>query len=360
MKASVAVWVLLCCCMTETQGRGDLARQKDTSPEGSPDWTPEAAQASSQQVAEPDIHTVLREMSVKIAQQEVELRCTKTQVEDMQTRLRDSESKAEAVETRLRDSESKAEAVETRLRDSERIIEGQRVELKYTMAQVQALETRLRVSESKVDVVETRLKASESKVEDLETRLRASEKTIEEQRDVIKELREAQEEQTAALGAVGDGLNLTGSQVEELRMEREESRVSFSTSLTSTGEVTIGPYSDNLPILVYKHVFSNMGNAYNPHTGIFTAPVRGMYHFVFFVHGIGHASVATAVSLHKNEEHIALAYAHQPSHNMTPSNGVSLLLEVGDVVYLKLWSSAWVYDSYHHQSTFSGHLLFQL
>ncbi|XP_063045414.1 complement C1q-like protein 2 [Engraulis encrasicolus] len=153
-------------------------------------------------------------------------------------------------------------------------------------------------------------------------------------------------------------LRASEKMVEELRRERDESRVSFSASLVSTGSVTFGPYSGPQPTLVYNHIFSNIGNAYNPHTGIFTAPVRGIYHFVFFVFGDGSSSTSTAVSLNKNGQHVALAYAHQPSHQMTPSNGVSLLLEVDDVVYIKAWGNSWVRDSYNHHSTFSGHLLF--
>ena len=44
---------------------------------------------------QPDIHTVLREMSVLMAEQRVELRYTKTQIEAMETRLRASENNSE-------------------------------------------------------------------------------------------------------------------------------------------------------------------------------------------------------------------------------------------------------------------------
>ena len=49
------------------------------------------------------------------------------------------------------------------------------------------------------------------------TRLRVCEIKVEEQRAAIKELKEKQEEQAAAVRAVGGSVNLTGSQVEELR-----------------------------------------------------------------------------------------------------------------------------------------------
>ena len=47
--------------------------------------------ATTQEKSKPDIHTALREMSALIAEQRVELRYTKTQMEAMETRLRASE-----------------------------------------------------------------------------------------------------------------------------------------------------------------------------------------------------------------------------------------------------------------------------
>ena len=68
--------------------------------------------------------------------------------------------------------------------------------------------------------------------------------------------------------AVGGSVNLTGSQVEELRREREESRVSFSASVvTSSSGENFGPYSTPTT-MVYRHVITNTGNAYNPNTGM--------------------------------------------------------------------------------------------
>ncbi|XP_031435089.1 complement C1q-like protein 2 [Clupea harengus] len=231
------------------------------------------------------------------------------------------------------------------LREMSALMAEQRVELRYTKTQMEAMETRLR--------------ASENKAETMETRLRASEKTVEEQRAVIKELKEKQEEQAAAVKAVGGSVNLTGSQVEELRREREERRVSFSASLVTSGSETFGPFSKPTT-LIYRHVITNTGSAYNPYTGVFRAPVRGVYYFAVFVYGGGHASTTTGVSLHKNEEHVVIAYSHQPSLQYSSSNGASLLLEVGDVVYVKLWPNAWVHDSYNHHTTFSGNLLFPM
>ncbi|XP_062376320.1 uncharacterized protein LOC134064419 [Sardina pilchardus] len=303
MKTCGALLVLLCCCLAETQLTGDTISDNDITHQGhygeaetrekevmgAAQRTEDAATASTQQTCQPDIHTVLREMSVLVTELRMELRHTKTQMEAMESRLRVSENKAETMESRLRASEKT----------------------------VEALEVRLRASESLVD----RLK-SENKAQSM-------------------------------------NLNLTVSQVEELRREREERRVSFSASLLASGSANTGPFSVATP-LVYRHIFTNVGNAYNPNTGVFTAPVRGVYNFVLFATSYGHASAPMGVSLHKNGEHVVLAYSRHTSGYKEGSNGASLLLEVGDVVYVKLWPNGWVHDSYNHLTTFSGHLLFPM
>ncbi|XP_062376319.1 uncharacterized protein LOC134064418 [Sardina pilchardus] len=339
MKTCGALLVLLCCCLAETQLTGDTISDNDITHQGhygeaetrenevmgAAQRTEDASTASTQQTCQPDIHTVLREMSALVVEQRVELRHTKTQMDAMETRLTD----------RLRASENKAETMETKLSASEN--------------KAETMETKLSASENKAETMETRLtdrlSASEKTVEALEVRLRASESLVEQLKSENK--------------AQSINLNHTVSQVDELRREREERRVSFSASLVASGIVNTGPFSVATP-LVYRHIFTNVGNAYNPNTGVFTAPVRGVYNFVLFVYGEGHASTPTRVSLHKNGDQVVLAESRHTSGNGEASNGASLLLEVGDVVYVKLWHNSWVRDSYNHHTTFSGHLLFPM
>uniref|UniRef100_A0A665SV85 Cerebellin 10 n=1 Tax=Echeneis naucrates TaxID=173247 RepID=A0A665SV85_ECHNA len=136
-------------------------------------------------------------------------------------------------------------------------------------------------------------------------------------------------------------------------------QVAFSASLLASGSGTVGPFNTHTP-LVFRYVVSNIGNAYNPNTGFFIAPVRGAYHFEFYIGAHGHASHPSGAVLVKNGEHIFIAYEHQPSHYGSSANGVTLLLEVGDVVFLRLWSNARIFDNTNHHSTFSGHLLFTM
>uniref|UniRef100_A0A3B3WUD2 C1q domain-containing protein n=1 Tax=Poecilia mexicana TaxID=48701 RepID=A0A3B3WUD2_9TELE len=137
-------------------------------------------------------------------------------------------------------------------------------------------------------------------------------------------------------------------------------QVAFSASVFAGGaQGYVGPFNTDT-VLVFRHVATNTGNAYNPHTGIFFAPVRGVYHFEFYLHGHGHASHPTAASLVKNGQQIFTAFEGQASSSVNPSNGVILHLESGDVVFVRLWRNARIYDTVDHHTTFSGHLLFPM
>uniref|UniRef100_A0A8C6TAP1 C1q domain-containing protein n=1 Tax=Neogobius melanostomus TaxID=47308 RepID=A0A8C6TAP1_9GOBI len=135
-------------------------------------------------------------------------------------------------------------------------------------------------------------------------------------------------------------------------------QVAFSASLLESGSGYTGPINAHTT-LVFRYVVSNIGSAYSPHTGLFTAPVRGAYHFEFYIldHGGAHAS---GVILVKNGEHIFMAGEHQTNGHSTAANGATLLLQAGDVVFLRLCENHRIYDNGNHHSTFSGHLLFPM
>nr|XP_020442874.1 complement C1q-like protein 2 [Monopterus albus] len=143
------------------------------------------------------------------------------------------------------------------------------------------------------------------------------------------------------------------------KLEKEVQQVAFSAALTNSDE-TLGP-SERDVTLIFKHVVTNIGNAYNPHTGFFTAPVRGAYHFEWHIGDIGGRSPATAAALVKNSERVFSAYANlTPSHFETSSESATLQLEAGDVVSVNKWATSGIYDNVNHHVTFSGHLLFTM
>ncbi|XP_063062315.1 complement C1q tumor necrosis factor-related protein 4-like isoform X2 [Engraulis encrasicolus] len=192
--------------------------------------------------------------------------------------------------------------ISTELRDMSRLILEQREELRHTKTQLEALENRLSASESLIDQLKAENQASQR--------------------------------------------------------EKEQSRVSFSASLLTGGTQSIGPAGD-LP-LVFKNIITNIGGAYSAYTGVFRAPIRGAYWFSLTVYGLGHQTIHTAASLLKNGGHVVIVYCHQPVYSGSCSNGASLLLEVGDEVFVRLHPGAWVRDIPQHPTTFSGHLLFPM
>uniref|UniRef100_A0A3Q3KEG8 C1q domain-containing protein n=1 Tax=Monopterus albus TaxID=43700 RepID=A0A3Q3KEG8_MONAL len=106
-------------------------------------------------------------------------------------------------------------------------------------------------------------------------------------------------------------------------------QVAFSAALVASGEVTLVPSNRDVT-MIFKHVVTNIGNAYNPQTGVFTAPVRGAYHFEWH---IGDVEGPTAAALVKNSERVFSAYASlAPGLYGTSSESATLQLDAGDVV----------------------------
>uniref|UniRef100_A0A3B4XIK4 Complement C1q tumor necrosis factor-related protein 3-like n=1 Tax=Seriola lalandi dorsalis TaxID=1841481 RepID=A0A3B4XIK4_SERLL len=146
--------------------------------------------------------------------------------------------------------------------------------------------------------------------------------------------------------------------VVDQRAELNRSKVAFSAALTDSG--LLGPFNTDTTI-VYSNVFTNIGKAYNPITGIFTAPVKGVYYFRFT--GMDYRSaVHMGAALYKNNQRIMLTYEINVNNGYFEhmSNGVTLELEKGDVVFLRLPANKGLYDNNESHNTFSGFLLFTL
>ncbi|XP_041921436.1 complement C1q-like protein 3 [Alosa sapidissima] len=134
--------------------------------------------------------------------------------------------------------------------------------------------------------------------------------------------------------------------------------MAFTVSLETDTNRYTGPFTVG-KTLVYKHIITNMGNVYNPNTGFFTAPVKGVYDFNFYVYG-GGGPIGIGAYLRRNREKLVMAFTGGDDHSINASNGVSVLLEVGDVVDIYLPANHRIIDNGNHHSTFRGHLLFQV
>ncbi|CAI5642626.1 unnamed protein product [Oreochromis niloticus] len=191
------------------------------------------------------------------------------------------------------------------------------------------------------------------------------------QTERITVLQKENQDQTAKLKEMGrqkteiDQLKLQSkeqaakleTEIDQLKLHSEVKQVAFSASLVNQGREEIGPFTTRI-ILIFKRVVTNIGNAYNPYTGIFTAPVRGVYHFDWKVFGYG--NIRAAAVLFRNGEHIFLAEENPTSGYVSASDGASLLLEVGDQVSVRLWTHSRIFDDQNHHTSFSGHLIFTM
>ncbi|ROL43544.1 Cerebellin-4 [Anabarilius grahami] len=145
------------------------------------------------------------------------------------------------------------------------------------------------------------------------------------------------------------------ARIEEMKKEyQDRTKVAFSVSLGSNS--FFGPV-DTDSTLVYKNVFINVGDAYNRDTGIFTAPVQGVYYFSFFYHCS--SSHGTMLDLYRNKKlEVVSAHHKNDGHAENGGSGLTLLLEKGDQVYIVLRKDNWIWDSdIYNVAVFSGFLI---
>ncbi|XP_007545219.1 cerebellin-2-like, partial [Poecilia formosa] len=158
-------------------------------------------------------------------------------------------------------------------------------------------------------------------------------------------------------------ISLTDNLKQQLQVSAN--KVAFSASLLNETDKYTGPFAI-LTTLVFKRVVTNIGDAYNPQTGVFTAPLRGAYHFQWCISS--YKDETTAAVLVKNDQQVFSAWEYRGFFTTmnddmgisSASNGASLLLEEGDAVSLRLFPLCVIFDYGLHISSFSGHLLFPM
>ena len=147
-----------------------------------------------------------------------------------------------------------------------------------------------------------------------------------------------------------DNLQLE-NKIHELAQTLANNKVSFSARL--------GRNIDNLQsyeTVVFDVIINNNGEAYNPSTGVFTAPIHGVY--VFFTHIMGAVRVME-MYIKKNGAGVAWLYSSGIGYGRD-SNMIVLELLKGDTVYVAKHGRFGQQPFYVHHvwTTFSGFLLF--
>ncbi|XP_049424428.1 complement C1q-like protein 3 [Epinephelus fuscoguttatus] len=146
------------------------------------------------------------------------------------------------------------------------------------------------------------------------------------------------------------------NQIRDLRI-KERTKVIFSAA-TGGGYNDIGPFNKNTT-LIYRTVITNIGDAYSPHTGVFVAPVAGVYYFTIFYHAQGF--LHSRLWLFKNKQHMLTTNDHQTNADGADNGGnaVFMQLQLGDQVYVLMDKGSHVWGTDYH-TTFSGFLVAQM
>ncbi|KAG9282201.1 complement C1q-like protein 4 [Astyanax mexicanus] len=166
-------------------------------------------------------------------------------------------------------------------------------------------------------------------------------------------LQRANTAQTSALAALKN-------EMDNLKKESAgRTKVAFSAGIGPPQRI-LGPFNVETN-LIYSKVLTNIGEAYNSHTGVFTAPVRGVYYIRFTGSEYGNTSNNIGVNLYKNGQNL-LHLGENGSDGLAKhiSSGVTLELEAGDVVYTRLPANYVLWGGSDFRTTFSGFLIFPM
>lgn len=233
------------------------------------------------------------------------------------------------------------------------------------LMKIGAMDARLKATEEQVAILHTENEALAEELRGVKSRLTLSESQVEQLTSTVTTLQthdqvltEGLHNTMSQLKAVTTRLTSSEDHLQQLMETAEKSKVAFSAGLGGDGNT--GPYNTETT-LKYTKVFTNIGNAYSPNTGSFTASVRGLYHFSFYHHhtptSTGHGNHAF---LYKNTQRLAAATGGNRDGSFNSANGVTVHLEQGDTVNVKLNSGAVLFDNGDHFSNFNGMLLFTL
>ncbi|XP_049896814.1 dynactin subunit 1-like isoform X28 [Epinephelus moara] len=345
--------LLLALCGSGAQGEGgglgqvgEISEFQETAPR---DAAEESAESTTKQTT-PDIWAEVRALRDMVVELKVFVQLLQRENSVQATDLISLGTRLTATESKTSDLEKENADLQTRLSSSESELLLSKSRIDQLERENADLQTRLSSSESELLLSKSRIDQLERENADHETRLTATESKSS---DLEKETADLQ----TRLSSSESELLLSKSRIDQLERENaERPKVAFYTALTDAGHV--GPYSTDIT-LKYSKVFTNIGNAYNPATGFFTAPVKGVYYLQFSV--CSNRTGYMGVYVYKNnqlimfndegKEEVGLEYL---------TKSVVLELKAGDEIYLVLPSDYSLYDSPHNHNTFSGSLLFTL
>ena len=164
----------------------------------------------------------------------------------------------------------------------------------------------------------------------------------------IASLKQSNDIQTSIIANQSLAMSDMEKEITELK-QKQNTTVMFSAYLGP--DVTASPGD----VIVFNEIITNVGNSYDPATGVFTCPDSGYY--VFDVHVMGQMDKIVGVLMYLNGSQLGFAYADNQLDNQSASGYVSVLLKQGDKVNVKAYTTSYLQGVGAGHCTFSGHLV---
>ncbi|KAK7884132.1 hypothetical protein WMY93_027255 [Mugilogobius chulae] len=227
----------------------------------------------------------------------------------------------------------------------------QRLGMKILTDKLEEYDLALKSTQEQLKITQYELKTTQEEQKSTQDQLKSNQEELKSTRDELNSTKLELQQHQSELEALRSQLSQTESRVSKMEAKLEP-KVAFSVGLTANGN--IGPFNVETT-LVYGKVFYNMGQAYNPVTGVFTAPVKGVYFFTFKAFNYGGGT--TALRMFHNQTCLLENWGYSSSH-MYYSNTRIIQMEKGDVLYMKLAPNKQLYDDAGNYNSLSGFLLY--
>ncbi|XP_078310363.1 uncharacterized protein LOC144618362 [Crassostrea virginica] len=147
-------------------------------------------------------------------------------------------------------------------------------------------------------------------------------------------------------------ISATISSLELFRINQTLTKCDPKQKVAFTAGVTSDSSTWNSGTLIFNSVILNIGNGYNPSTGVFTSPVAGTY--VFYVTAVEYNKQFLNVDIVLNSASKVRTYSHNSAAYQTGTNMVVLNLQKGDSVWVKHSSGTGYHTHSVPLTTFTG------
>ncbi|XP_035530863.1 filament-like plant protein 1 [Morone saxatilis] len=291
----------------------------------------------------------------KLDTTERQLRAKKARLEKVETETKAAFSETKRLLNQYRNELSNLNTTAQELEGKvEARLDGTKMELEAKLEKIQnnseAFGAKLKEQKAEVDEFK---EETDSKFSNVDGQLREQKTTADKQKAEIGTLKSDTEGIKTRLGSTekkADKQNELKLEVDRIKAE-VSAKVAFSATITASPNVFTGP-ANTRNILIFNKVLTNIGNAYNSKTGLFTAPLNGVYHFSFMT--FGYSCYTSGAILVKNGHHQVSTWEFKgPDTSDTTSNTVILELKAEETVNIILWWGGKI-----HSSVFTGFLIF--